>query len=248
MFKKIFILFTAVSLVITFTAYAQKKLVSSFKTEFGKEYRILQQTDSYLVSEKVNVLEIQYISEYLANEEKMEEEAQELAKRIILLNPDITNKYGGIFIQATEEEPKGTIYAYKSYPVFRYIGGLNKLVDFSILNIRFTNDHAGLQEIEPTFKKNKKFYIHYSIIGFAIDDAMNAQIIKKIEIIDPAEEKIQIVKDLNKIYAENTKVITSYDELIFEKEDKEGTYKFKIIVKDKLSGKFCSKEIHFILK
>ena len=85
-------------------------------------------------------------------------------------------------------------------------------------------------------------------IGFTIADDRNAQIIKKIEIIDPAGEKMQRVKDLDKIYAENTKVITSYDELIFEKEDKDGTYKFKIIVKDKLNDGVCSKEIYFSLK
>ena len=220
----------------------------AFRTEFGKEYKILKQTETYLVSEKTDILEIQYISEYFNNKKKMEEEAKELAKRIILLNPNMINKYGGIIIQAVEEEPKEVIYAYKSYPVFRYIGDLSKLVDFSILNIRFTTDLTGLQEIEPAFKKNEKFYIHYSIIGFATDEDGNAQITKKIEIVVPEEEKIQMTKDLGKIYGENTKVITSYDELIFEEGDKEGNYKFNVTLKDKLSGKICSKETNFVLK
>lgn len=220
----------------------------TFKTEFGKEYKILKQSEIYLVSEKVDVLEIQYISEYFDNKEKMEEEAKELAKRIILINPNIINKYGGIIIQTVEEEPKEAIYAYKSYPVFRYIGELDKLVDFSILNIRFTNDFTGLQVIEPIFKKNEEFYIHYSIIGFAMDEDGNAQVTKEIEIVDPEGKRMQMAKDLGKIYSKNTKVITSYDQLIFEEGDKEGKYQFSVILKDKSSGKICSKETYFILK
>jgi len=247
MFRKI-LMFIVMSLLIAIPVYAQKNLAYSFKTEFGKEYKILKQTGAYLVSEKTDVLKIQYISEYFNNKENMKEEAKELAKRIILLNPNMIDEYGGIIIQAVEEKPKEVIYAYKSYPVFRYIGDLNKLIDFSILNIRFTNDREGLQEIEPTFKKNEKFYIHYSIIGFATDEDGNAQITKKIEIVDPQEERMQITKDLGKIYGENTKVITSYDELIFEEGDKEGKYKFNVTLKDKLSGKFCSKEAIFALK
>jgi len=242
-------MFIAVLLIIAIAVYAQKNLAYTFKTEFGKEYRILKQTETYLVSEKTNILEIQYISAYFDNKEKMKEEAEELSKRIILLNPSIINKYGGIAIQAVEKEPKEAIYAYKSHLVFRYIGDLNKLVDFSILNIRFTNGLAGLQEIEPAFTKNEKFYIHYSIIGFVTDEDGNAQITKKIEIADPQEKRMQITKDLGKIYGENTKVITSYDELIFEEKDKEGKYKFKVTLKDKLSGKTCSKQvIYFKIK
>jgi len=240
--------FIAVLLIIATPVYAQKNLTYTFKTEFGKEYRILKQTETYLVNEKTNVLQIHYISEYFDNKEKMKEEAEELSKRIILLNPNIINQFGGIIIQAVEKEPKGAIYTNKSYPVFRYIEDLNKLVDFSILNIRFTNDLTGLQEIKPIFKRNEKFYIHYSIIGFATDEDGNAQIAKKIEIVNPQEERMQITKDLGKIYGENTKVITSYDELIFEEEDKQGKYKFKVALKDKLSGKICSKEVNFVLK
>ena len=247
MFSKMSV-FVAVLLIIAIPVYAQKNLAYTFKSEFGKEYRILKQTETYLVNEKTNVLQIHYISEYFDNKEKMEEEAEELSKRIILFNPNIINQLGGIIIQAGEKESKGAIYTNKSYPVFRYIGKLNKLADFSILNIRFTNDLAGLQEIKPTFKKNEKFYIHYSIIGFVMDEDGNTQITKKIEIADPQEERMQITKDLGKIYGENTKVITSYDELIFEEEDKEGKYKFKVTLKDKLSGKICSKEINFVLK
>lgn len=247
MFRKILI-FIVMLLPIAISVYAQEDLAYTFKTEFGKEYRILKQTETYLVSEKANVLEIQYISEYFKNKDKMEEEGEELTKRMILLNPNIIDKYDGIIVQAVEKEPKGAIYAYKSYPVFRYIGDFNKLVDFSMLNIRFTNDFAGLQEIEPTFKKNENFYIHYSIIGFATDEDGNAQIAKKIEITDPQGESMQIAKDLGKIYGENTKVITSYDELSFEERDKEGNYKFNVAIKDKLSGKICSKEVNFLLK
>jgi len=197
MFSKMSV-FIAVLLIIAIPVYAQKNLAYTFKTEFGKEYRILKQTETYLVNEKTNVLQIHCISEYFDNKEKTKEEAEELSKRIILLNPNIINQLGGIIIQAVEKEPKGAIYINKSYPVFRYIGDLNKLVDFSILNIRFTNDLAGLQEIKPAFKKNEKFYIHYSIIGFATDEDGNAQITKKIEIADPQEERMQITKDLGK--------------------------------------------------
>ena len=247
MFREISIL-VVLLLIIPILVYAQKNLAYVLKTEFGKEYKIVKQTKTYLVSEKIHVLKIQYISEYFNNKDKMNEEAKELAKRIILLNPNIVKKYGGIIIEVVEKKHQEAVYAYKSYPVFRYIGNLNKLVDFSILNMRFTSDPEGLREIRPVFKKNQKFYIHYSIIGFGIDKAGNAQLLKHIEILDPDRKSIQLNKDLGKIYSENTKVITSYDELIFEESDKEGNYEFKVSFKDKLSGKICSKEVLFVLK
>ena len=114
-------MFIAVLLIIVIPVYAQKNLVYTFKTEFGKEYRILKQTETYLVNEKMNVLQIHYISEYFDNKEKMKEEAEKLSKRIILLNPNIINQFGGIIIQAVEKEPKGAIYTNKSCPIFRYI-------------------------------------------------------------------------------------------------------------------------------
>ena len=105
MFRKI-LMFIVMSLLIAIPVYAQKNLAYSFKTEFGKEYKILKQTGAYLVSEKTDVLKIQYISEYFNNKENMKEEAKELAKRIILLNPNMIDEYGGIIIQAVEEKPK----------------------------------------------------------------------------------------------------------------------------------------------
>jgi len=167
----------------------------------------------YLASKKAYVLKVQYISQYLNSKDKIKKEAKELAKRIILLHPKIRNIYGGIIMEAVGEKPQGVFYLYKSYPVFQYIGDLNELVDFSVLNVRFTRDYAGFEEVEPTFDKNEMFYIHYSVIGFATDNDGNVHVIKKIGILDPGGERVQVMKDLGEIYGKNTKVITSYDQL-----------------------------------